>query len=112
MNIGNIFKAGKNFVTRNLETGDDFGNVKEGRDEAARVDSEVGRIHQDTVDVGSELNKLEENSKLTPPTFEDVSNKQVLFATTSAGAVIGGAIGVVHRWRWVRRSQPHRGPHL
>lgn len=95
MNIGQILRPAQNFISKNLAAGDDFGNVKPGRDEAKRVDAEVGRIHGDTVDVRGSLDKLQENSKLKPPTFADVSNSQVVIGATSAGAVIGGTVGVL-----------------
>ena len=91
MNISSVTK----FVKSNLATGDDFGSVKAGRDEATRVDTEVGRIHQDTVDVRGSLDTLKEDSQLKPPTFADVSNKQVMMGAVGAGAFIGGSIGVV-----------------
>lgn len=95
MNISQVLKPAQKFINQNLSAGDDFGSVKKGRAEAQRVDTEVGRIHNDTVDVRGSLDRLEENSKLKPPTFADVSNRQVMLGTTSAGAVVGGAIGVL-----------------
>lgn len=93
--IMNISQATKRFFSNNLVKKDDFGSVQKGRDEAARVDAEVGRIHSDTVDLQGELGDLKESSKLRPPTFADVSNAQVMLGTTSAGAVIGGTMGVL-----------------
>ena len=95
MNIGSAFKSVQNFAARNLATGDDFGSVEGNRQEASRVDAEIGRINSDTVDIQGKLDTLREDSKLAPPTFSAVSNKQVLMGTTSAGAVVGGAVGVL-----------------
>jgi len=95
MNISQVLRPAQQFISKNLATGDDFGSVKAGREEATRVDTEVGRIHADTVDVRGELENLQENSKLKPPTFADISNKQVMLGTTSAGAVVGGALGAL-----------------
>ena len=92
MNIGSAIK---NFATRNLSTRDDFGSVEGNRQEAKRVDTEVGRINSDTVDIQGKLETLKEDSKLAPPTFSAVSNKQVLMGTTAAGAVVGGTVGVL-----------------
>ena len=92
MNIGNITK----FVKNNIGSSDDFGSVKAGREEAARVDTELGRINQDVVDVSGKLDSLREDSKLTPPTFKDVSNKQLILGTASAGAFLGGAAGILN----------------
>ena len=89
----NISQVTKSFIQRNLATGDDFGGVKAGRDEAKRVDTELERIHTDAVDVRGSLDSLQEDSKLKPPTFANVSNKQVIIGAASAGAVVGGAIG-------------------
>jgi hypothetical protein len=90
----NISKA-TSFITRNLTTGKDFGSVDKGRAEADRVDTELGRIHADTVDVKKELGELEKDSNLKPPSFKDVSNKDLVIATTTGGAVLGGAIGIL-----------------
>ncbi len=59
------------------------------------MDSEVARIHQDAVDIRGSLDNLKENSKLKPPTFADVSNKQVMLGAVGAGAVVGGALGML-----------------
>jgi hypothetical protein len=91
----NISQATKSFFQKNLAAGDDFGKVKEGREEAKRVDTELERIHTDSVDVRSSLETLKEDSQLKPPSFANVSNKQVLIGAASAGAVVGGAIGVI-----------------
>ena len=95
MNISTALNPARNFIQRNLATGDDFGGVKAGRDEAKRVDTELERIHTDAVDVRGSLDTLQEDSKLKPPTFANVSNKQVIIGAASAGAVVGGAIGVI-----------------
>ena len=95
MNIGTAFKSVQNFAARNFADGDDFGSVEGNRQEASRVDAEVGRINSDTVDIQGKLDTLREDSKLAPPTFSAVSNKQVLMGATSAGAVVGGAVGVL-----------------
>lgn len=95
MNIGNVLKSAQRFATRNLSSGDDFGTVEGNRKEATRVDTEVGRINADTVEVQGKLETLKEDSKLAPPSFADVSNKQVLMGAASAGAVVGGAVGVL-----------------
>lgn len=85
----------KNFFSKHLSANNDFG-VGDSRQEAKRVDTELGRIHDDTVDVKGELGRLDENSALKPPTFRDVSNKQLLVGTTTAGAVLGGTIGLIN----------------
>lgn len=95
MNIQAIASKAGGFIKNNLDTNDDFGSVKKGRDEAQRVDTEVGRIHQDSVDIKGSLDSLRENSKLKPPTFADVSNKQVLMGAVGAGAFVGGAVGML-----------------
>lgn len=92
MNIGSAIK---NFAAKNLSARDDFGSVEGNRQEAKRVDTEVGRINSDTVDIQGKLETLKEDSKLAPPTFSAVSNKQVLMGTTAAGAVVGGTVGVL-----------------
>jgi hypothetical protein len=60
------------------------------------VDSELGRISADTVDVRKELGELEKDSEIKPPSFKDVSNKQLLIATTAGGALLGGVGGVIN----------------
>ena len=95
MNISKALNPAKSFIKNNLAAGDDFGSVKAGRDEAKRDDTEIERIHTDAVDVRGDLDTLLEDSKLKPPSFANVSNKQVMLGATSAGAVVGGAIGVI-----------------
>ena len=95
MNINKALNPAKSFFQRNLAAGDDFGSVKAGRDEAKRVDTELERIHTDAVDVRSSLDTLKEDSQLKPPSFANVSNKQVMIGAASAGAVVGGAVGVI-----------------
>ena len=95
MNISKALNPAKSFFQKNLATGDDFGSVKPGRDEAKRVDAELERIHTDAVDIRGSLDTLKEDSQLKPPTFANVSNKQVMVGAASAGAVVGGAIGVI-----------------
>jgi hypothetical protein len=90
----NISQA-TSFLRSSLSTGRDFGSVDKTRAEAERVDSELGRIHADTVDVKKELSELDKDSTLKPPSFKDVSNKDLLIATTAGGAALGGAIGVL-----------------
>jgi hypothetical protein len=91
----NISQA-TSFLKNSLSTGKDFGGgVDKTRAEAQRVDQELERIHTDTVDVKKELSELEKDSNLKPPSFKDVSNKQLIMATTSGGAVLGGAIGAL-----------------
>jgi hypothetical protein len=90
----NISQA-TSFLKKNLTAGKDFASVDQTRAEATRVDGELERIHTDTVDVQKGLGDLEKSSHLKPPSFKDVSNKQLLIATTSGGAVLGGAIGVL-----------------
>jgi archaellum component FlaG (FlaF/FlaG flagellin family) len=84
-----LFKTGKDFVAA------DRGAVAQSRAEAQRVDAELERIHTDTVEVKQSLSELDQNSALKPPSFKDVSNKSLLIATTSGGAVVGGAIGLL-----------------
>lgn len=84
------------FLTRSLSTGKDFSaGVEKGRAEADRVDTELAAISADVVDIKKNLAELEENSALKPPSFKDVSNTQLMVATTSGGALLGGAIGVL-----------------
>ena len=90
-----MLSPARKFINKNLSTKDDFGQVKEGRTEAQRVDKELERLNNDAVDIGKSLDKLKENSQLKPPSFSDVSNKQVLVGSTSAGAAIGGAMGIL-----------------
>lgn len=91
----NISQVTKSFFQKNLATGDDFGSVKQGREEAQRVDTELERIYTDAVDVRGSLDTLKEDSQLKPPSFANVSNKQVIIGAASAGAVLGGAAGVI-----------------
>lgn len=91
----NISQA-TSFLKRSLSSPKDFGAVDTTRQEAKRVDSELGRIEQDTVDIQKELSQTDESSKLKPPSFKDVSNKDLVVATTAGGAVLGGAIGVLN----------------
>lgn len=91
----NISQA-TSFLKKNLSAGKDFGGAVQGtRAEAERVDSELGRIHTDTVDLKKELGELDKSSTLKPPSFKDVSNKNLIIATASGGAVLGGAIGIL-----------------
>ncbi len=90
----NISQA-TSFLKKSLTTGKDFGGVEKGRAEAQRVDSELERISADTVDVKKELADLDKNSTLQPPSFKNVSNGQLIAATTSGGAVLGGAFGAL-----------------
>ena len=90
----NISQA-TSFLKKSLTTGKDFGGVEIGRTEAQRVDSELERISADTVDVKKELSELDKNSALQPPSFKNVSNGQLIAATTSGGAVLGGAFGAL-----------------
>ena len=92
----NISQA-TSFLTRSLSTGKDFSaGVEKSRVEADRVDSELGKIQADIVDVKQGLENLEKDSALKPPSFKNVSNPQLLAATTSGGAVVGGAIGILN----------------
>ena len=59
------------------------------------MDGELGRIHADTVDVRKELSELEKDSEIKSPSFKDVSNKQLIMATTAGGAFLGGVGGVI-----------------
>lgn len=91
----NISQA-TSFLKTSLNAGKDFaGGVEKSRGEAERVDKELERIHTDTVDVKKGLDELDKSSALKPPSFKDVSNKDLIIATTSGGAVVGGAIGVL-----------------
>ena len=83
------------FLKKSFSAGKDFGGVQKNRDEAQRVDSELERIHSDTVDVKGQLADLDKNSNLKPPSFKDISDKQILVASTSGGAVLGGLFGAV-----------------
>ncbi len=94
MNISQSFSPVKRFFQENLRTESDF-DVSKGRQEAQRVDSELERIHTDTVDVKGQLENLEQDSALKPPSFQDVSDKDVMLATTAGGAVLGGAVGTL-----------------
>ena len=69
--------------------------VRGGTPHTVLIDTELERIHTDAVDVRGSLDTLQEDSKLKPPTFANVSNKQVIIGAASAGAVVGGAIGVI-----------------
>lgn len=92
----NISQA-TSFLRTSLNTGKDFGpGVDKARAEATRVDGELERIHADTVDVRKEISELANDSALKPPSFKDVSNKQLIMATTSGGAVLGGAVGILN----------------
>jgi archaellum component FlaG (FlaF/FlaG flagellin family) len=87
-----LFKTGKDFA------GDRSGNASaldKSRAESQRVDTELERIHTDTVDVKKELGELDQDSSLKPPSFKSVSNKSLVIATASGGAVLGGAIGLL-----------------
>ncbi len=95
MNISNAFTSANRFFRDNLKTESDFTPVEKGREEATRVDLELGRIHSDTVEVGKGLSSLDEQAALKPPTFQDVSNKDVMLASTAGGAVLGGAYGTL-----------------
>ena len=86
--------AATSFLKNSLSTGKDFTGVDKTRKEADRVDTELGRIHSDTVTVGTELGNLDEASTLKPPSFKQVTNKQLVMATTGGGAVLGGAFGL------------------
>ena len=90
----NISQA-TSFLKQSLTTGRDFGGVDKGRAEAQRVDTELERISADTVDVKKGLSELDKNSALQPPSFKNVSNGQLIAATTSGGAVLGGAFGAL-----------------
>jgi hypothetical protein len=90
----NISQA-TSFLKSSLSTGKDFAGVDKSRAEAQRVDKELERIHTDTVDVQKELGELDQDSNLKPPSFKDVSNKNLILATASGGAVLGGAIGML-----------------
>lgn len=95
MNITQALNPAKNFLRNSLKTGDDFGTVKENREEASRVDSELGQIHSDAVEIGKKLDNIDESSGLKAPTFRDVSNKQIIVGGAAAGATLGGLAGIV-----------------
>lgn len=85
------------FLKKHLSTGKDFhAGVEKARTEADRVDSQLERIHQDTVEVKRELSELDHSADLKPPSFKDVSNSQLVMATTAGGAVLGGAAGMLN----------------
>ena len=90
----NISQA-TSFLKKSLTTGKDFGGVEKGRAEAQRVDTELERISADAVDIQDKLATVDKDSALQPPSFKNVSNAQLMAATTSGGAVLGGAFGAL-----------------
>lgn len=97
MNLKSLSSAFSGFV-KNQIVGDskDYGTQKPGeaRREAEQIEGDLDRIGKDATSIGERLDRVDQDSAVQKPTFRDVSDKQVMIASTGTGAAVGGALGL------------------
>ncbi len=97
MNLKSLTSAVSGFVKSQI-VGDskDYGTQKpeDARREAEQIDGDLDRIGKDATTIGDRLGRVDQDSAVKRPTFRDVSDKQVMIASTGTGAALGGAIGL------------------
>lgn len=96
MTLKSLTSAVTGFVKNQIGDSKDYGaqDPSEARREAERIEGDLDRIGKDAATIGDRLGRVDEESAVKPPTFRDVSDKQVMIAATGTGAALGGAVGL------------------
>ena len=103
MRIGNPLNNVKSFVSKSVNGSDD---VRSKDQEEDKIDSDLGKIEDGLRKIDAELDIIDQTTQLKPPSLSNVSNGQLLVAGATAGAIVGGAYGLLSNTATSWAAQP------
>ena len=98
MNIASIFKSNS---TPKAST-----KVDRGSKEFERIDADYGTILDGYQQVNDKLSTIDQETALKPPSLSNVKNSQLLIMGATAGAAVGGSIGLASNLLTSWAAQP------